>query len=81
MGMEDTVPSDAEGLNAPKRDYEIHASSAFNFLGSTLADFCRSCSGLHPLQQYPRISFSLSSHEYLFSFRVLIVAMHKSGAD
>ena len=72
---------DAGWLNAQKRDYEIHTSSGFNFFGSTHADFCTSCSGLYPLQQYTRIFFSLSSHEYLFSFHALIVAIHKSGAD
>lgn len=81
MAMEDTISGDAGWLNAQKRDYEIHTSSGFNFCGSTHADFCTSCSGLHPLQQYARIFFSLSSHEYLFSFHVLIVAIHKSGAD
>lgn len=62
VGMEDTVSGDAGWLNVPKRDYEIHTSYAFNFFGSTHADFCTSCSGLHPLQQYTRIFFFLSSH-------------------
>lgn len=81
MAMEDIISDDTGWLNAQKRDYVIHISSTFNFFGSTHADSCTSCSGLHPLQQHTRIFFSLSSHEYLFSFHALIVAIHKSGAD
>lgn len=48
VGMEDTVSGDAGWLNVPQRDYEIHTSYAFNFFGSTHADFCTSCSSLLP---------------------------------